>query len=96
MKDQILEAMHMFEQADGSEVNGIVTMPTRPRLRDVNSECTQLSGVKQNSFNSIVAKLLWKMKRSRPDLERTVGFLCTRVSKSDEDDWLKLRRMFPV
>ena len=32
------------------------------------------------------------MKRSRPDLEATVGFLYTRVSKSDEDDWLKLRR----
>ena len=32
------------------------------------------------------------MKRSRPDLETTIGFLCTRVAKSDEDDWIKLRR----
>ena len=33
------------------------------------------------------------MKRSRPDLETTIGFLCTRVAKSDEDDWKKLRRV---
>ena len=33
------------------------------------------------------------MKRSRPDLETAIGFLCTRVTKSDEDDWKKLRRV---
>ena len=33
------------------------------------------------------------MKRARPDLETAIGFLCTRVSKSDEDDWKKLRRV---
>ena len=86
MKDQILEATHMFEQANGSEENDIVTATARPRLIDVNSECTQLSGEKQYSFHSIVAKLLWMMKRSRPDLETNIGFLCTRVSKSDEYD----------
>ena len=33
------------------------------------------------------------MKRARPDLETSVGHLCTRVTKSDEDDWKKLRRI---
>ena len=33
------------------------------------------------------------MKRARPDLETAVSFLCTRVPKSDEDDWKKLRRV---
>ena len=33
------------------------------------------------------------MKRARPDLETSVAFLCTRVTKSDEDDWKKLRRV---
>ena len=32
------------------------------------------------------------MKRARPDLETAVGFMCTIVTKSDEDDWKKLRR----
>ena len=33
------------------------------------------------------------MNRSRPDLETAVGFLTTRVSKSDVDDWEKLRKI---
>ena len=33
------------------------------------------------------------MKRGRPDLEVPVTYLCSRVSKSDEDDWKKLRRV---
>ena len=93
MKDQLLEAVHMFEQAESSEVNDTVTTPARPRLRDVNPECTQLGSDKQDAFHSIVAKLLWIMKRARPDLETAIAFLCTRVSKSDEDDWLKLKRI---
>ena len=93
MKDQLLEAVHMFEQAESSEVNDTVTTPARPRLRDVNPECTQLGSDKQDAFHSIVAKLLWIMKRARPDLETAIAFLCSRVSKSDKDDWLKLKRV---
>ena len=44
MKDQLLEAMHIFEQANGSEVNDIVNTPARPHLRDDDPECTKLSG----------------------------------------------------
>lgn len=33
------------------------------------------------------------MKRARPDLETAISFLCTRVSKSNLDDWKKLRRV---
>ena len=32
------------------------------------------------------------MKRARPDLETTVAFCCTRVTKIYVDDWEKLRR----
>ena len=32
-------------------------------------------------------------KRSRPDIEPVVAFLCTRVSRSDEEDWKKLIRL---
>ena len=38
MKDQLLEATHMFDQTDGSEVNDIVTVPSSPHLRDGNPE----------------------------------------------------------
>ena len=32
-------------------------------------------------------------KRARPDIEPTVAFLCTRVTKSDVHDWKKLSRL---
>ena len=38
--------------------------------------------------------LLYIKKKVRPDLETTVAFLTTRVSKSDVDDWKKLGRVF--
>ena len=33
------------------------------------------------------------MKRGRPDIETSISFLMKRVSKSDKDDWNKLRRI---
>ena len=93
MKDQLQETIDMFVQSEGGKVTEEVTSPARARLRDVNPEGISLSKDKMDAFHSIVAKLLWIMKRARPDLETAVSFLCTRVTKSDEDDWLKLRRV---
>ena len=44
-------------------------------------------------FHSITAKLLYIMKRTQPDIETAVTYLCTKVSQSSEDDWKKLRRL---
>ena len=33
------------------------------------------------------------MKRVRPDIETSISFLMRRVSKSDVDDWGKLKRV---
>ena len=33
------------------------------------------------------------MKRSRPDIETAISFLCKRVSKCDTQDWKKLKRV---
>ena len=38
-----------------------------------------------------MAKLLYVSKRARVDIDLVVFFLYTRVSKSTEDDWEKLR-----
>ena len=40
-----------------------------------------------------MARLLWIMKRSRPDLETAISFLCTRVSCPTDEDWNKLYRV---
>eukprot|EP00957_Ditylum_brightwellii_P180394 13741753-Ditylum_brightwellii.AAC.1 len=56
----------------------ITVSTSAPRhLYDANKECEKLD----------------KKAEVRPDLEPTVAFLCTRVSKSDMDDWKKLKRM---
>ena len=93
MKDQLRETIDMFVQNEGSKVTEEVTSPARPRLRDVGTNCTPLCELKRDVFHSIVAKLLWIMKRARPDLETVVSFLYTRMAKSDKDDWNKLRRV---
>ena len=53
----------------------------------------ELNEEKSELFHSIVAKLLYERKRARPDVETVVAYICTRVSKSTEDDWVKLRRL---
>ena len=82
----------MFEQLEGEEVTETVTSPARHQLREINEKCTKLTGKRREGCYSIVQKLLWIMKRSRPDLETTIGFACTRVGKSYGDDWKKLHR----
>ena len=36
---------------------------------------------------------LFICQRARPDIEPTVAYLCTRLSKSTIEDWKKLRRL---
>ena len=93
MKDQLFEAIESYESWDGKEVTEIVTSPAQRHLRLANNECPKLSGKQRELFHTVVAKLLYIMKRARPDLETSIGHLCTRVTKSDEDDWKKLRRI---
>ena len=52
----------------------------------------QLSAKKSEIFHSVTAKLLFITKRARPDIDPTIQFMSTRVSKSDVDDWQKLKR----
>ena len=47
----------------------------------------QLSEKKGCFSHSVVVKLLFIMKRYRPDFDTDVGFLKKRVLKSDIDNW---------
>ena len=48
--------------------------------------------VKADRYHHLIAKLLYLCKRSRPDIQTAVAFLCTRVKQPDSDDWKKLSR----
>ena len=70
-----------------------VTTPAAEHLFDVDPEAKKLSERMKNIFHTTVAKLLFLAKRTRPDLQPAVPFLCTRVKSPDEDDWKKLLRV---
>ena len=48
---------------------------------------------KSERFYHIISKLLCVFKRAILDIELAISFLCTRVTKSTEEDWEKLRRL---
>ena len=89
MSDQIMETVQAF----GEKIEGTVTSPAAKYLLNVPEDDEVLDDERKDRFHSVVAKLLYIMKRARPDLEPAVAFLCTRVSKSSKSDWGKLRRV---
>jgi len=70
-----------------------IATPADRNLLTVNDESEELKEGKSTIFHSVVAKLLHLSKKATPDIEPTVAFLCTRVSKSTVKDWKKLGRV---
>ncbi len=67
--------------------------PAAKWLFTVKPDTEKLNEAKATIFNKFVAKLIWVMKRARPDVEPTVSFLSTRVKAPDKDDWHKFKRL---
>jgi hypothetical protein len=74
------------------ELKGRTTTPASERIFEVN-ESSKLNDEQREIFHTFVAKALFVAKRSRPDIQVPVAFLCTRVREPTEEDWLKLTRM---
>ena len=67
--------------------------PAAKWLFTVKSDTEELDEEKADIFRKFIAKLIWVMKRGRPDVEPTVSFLNTRVKAPDKDDWHKFKRL---
>lgn len=80
----------------GKDIDSSVVTPVLKILFIVRKETKELDEARSDIFHSVVAKLLFIMKRARPDLESMISFLMTRVSKSDEDNWRKLKRCLGI
>ena len=89
MVDQVKETIQAF----GEEIEGEVKSPAAKYLLNVPDDDEDLDDERKERFHSVVAKLLYIMKRARPDLETGVAFLCTRVTKCTMSDWKKLKRV---
>ena len=70
----------------------MVTLKSEYNLLDVNDEAELLDDVKADLFHSLTPKLLYITNITRPDIQPSVEFLTTRVSKINVDNWKKLRR----
>ena len=90
MIDQIKEAIEMV----GKEIKDNITCPAyRDLFESYKGKSPVLSKEKSEKFHSIVAKLLFITKRTQPDIETAISYLTTRVSKSNEHDWFKMKRV---
>ena len=92
MVDQLLEVIDLYKSKHGKLENRY-TSPAGHQLFDINPDEILLDTDKRELLHTITQKLLYIMKRGRPDIELAVSFLCTRVRNPSLDDWKKLKRV---
>ncbi len=59
----------------------------------VNEDCEKLSNEAAAAFHTIVAKVLYVTKRTRPDISLAITFLTKQVRSLDIEDWEKLSHL---
>ena len=69
------------------------TCPWNESLLKTKENDIKLPKVKKEMFHTFVAKSLFLSKRARPDIQRAIAYLSTRVKDPDEQDWFKLCKM---
>ena len=74
MKEKLSEAIEAF----GENIYEKVTTPASSHLFIVNEQSQQLYEEKREVSHLVVEKLLFIMRRARPDLETEISFLCRR------------------
>jgi len=73
------------------DMDGVNATPATLYLFSMNPDGAELLDEdKAQVFHHYVAKSLFLCKRTRPDLQTTMLFLCTRVKVPDMDDYKKL------
>jgi hypothetical protein len=89
MTEYIKEAIEAFPEDCTKPVN----TPASQYLFHVDKKCVKINEKDRKNLHSIVAKLLFVAKRARPDTQVPIVFLTSRVTKANEDDWKKLKRL---
>ena len=89
MKDYVMEMINDYPD----ELNGKSKTPANEKLFKVNEKSQKLTKEKAELFHTMVAKGLFLSKRSRPDIQMTIAFLCTRVREPTMEDWYKLHHL---
>ena len=94
-KVQIGMNKHLLKAIDSihDNITHDAATPASSYLFSVRESLPKLSEEKADNFHSVVAMLLFISRRCRLDIQTAVGFLTTRVSCPDLDDWNKLKRL---
>ena len=93
MKEQIRKIIEDFEEETGVKLDDTVSTPATGNLFKVDMTSVELDRKNSKIFHTNTAKLLYLVKRARPDIKTSVSFLMRRVSKSKNEDLVKLRRV---
>ena len=88
MKKHIKKAIDAFED---DITRNSVTPATSYLFKT--RDAPKLSEKRAENFHSVNAMLLFISRICRLDTQTAIGFLCTRVSDPDKDDWKKLKRV---
>ena len=67
--------------------------PASDNLFVVREDAAKITEVESVWFHRVTAQMLYLAKRTRPETLTAVAFLVTRVTKSDQDDVNKLKRL---
>jgi hypothetical protein len=87
--DYVKEVIDSFPDV----IQNKVTSPANRNVFNVDDESPLIDTKRAELFHSLVEKLLWIIKRGRPDIEVVISFLCTRVKGPTEEDWYKFKRV---
>jgi hypothetical protein len=92
MCNYIDRLIDLVQEREGLDLRQFVT-PASKDLFTIKEGDTTLNDKERQFFHTVVAKLLYLSKRTRPDILTTTSFLCTRVSKATVSDKRKLYRV---
>ena len=91
MEEYVDEVLDTF--GTESAITSATTTPARGNLFTVDEKSERLKKHRSEIFHHCVAKLLYVSKKCRLDILLAISFLCSRVTNSTEEDWLKLKRV---
>ena len=76
----------------GSEISGVARTPATDGLFEIRDK-PPVTEDRRMRFHSLVAKILYLAKRTKPECLTAISFLTTRVTKCTCDDEEKLQRL---
>ena len=82
----------LIKEMPSDLTKGASTTPAAGHLFTTNAEAQKLCEDQASEYHHLVAKLLYLVKRTRPDLLLAVSYLCTCMTAPDVNDWKKLGR----